>query len=68
MTVYDFIYLLVDDSMELSIYDNNSGEDLWTGSACDVPDEYENYDIDAIDPPDKPWHITVCISYDEQED
>lgn len=68
MSVYDFVSLLVDDSMELTIYDNNSGENLWTGEASEVPDEYEEFEIDAIDPPEKPWSMTISISYDEEQE
>ena len=67
MTVYDFVYLLVDD-ITLTIYDNNSGENLWTGDSSELPDEYEYCEIDSIDPPEEKWHMTVSISYEEEQE
>ena len=50
MDVHGFIALLTEESLqEIVIFDLTSGEEKYTGTADEIPSEYEYCDICSID-------------------
>ncbi|MBQ2636662.1 MAG: hypothetical protein IJG09_08215 [Methanobrevibacter sp.] len=67
ITVYGFRNLFIDDMQELAIFDNESGQVVWTGYAYQMPDEYDDLEIDSIDTifdPTKVITINVTVPVD----
>lgn len=70
MTLYDFRNLLTDDSQLVDIYDYADEDSdptlVFSGEFTELPDEYEDYDIVAIDSvyPDHSFngHLGLCIN------
>ena len=70
MTLYEFRYLMVDDSQEVKVYDisGNSCEAIFSGMFCDLPDEYEDLEISSIDPVYKDMgFISINVELEEEE-
>lgn len=66
MTVYDFIDLCVEPSfLKLTIYDANTGDDVFTGAADELPMEYEDLTVESFDVPTD-GHITLNVWIDEE--
>lgn len=62
MTIYDFVNLCTEDSLELTIFDLNACEVVWKGEAADARwCEYADSEVLSFDAPDKPWSLTVNI-------
>lgn len=50
LTVRDFCDMAI-DSFRVAIFDNNSCEEVFNGWSSDIPEEYEELEVDAFDPP-----------------
>lgn len=62
LTINDFIELCIESSMlEIIIYSISDEEELWSGFACNLPDEYADSDIESFDAPDSKGRITLNI-------
>lgn len=67
ITVYGFRNLFIDDMQELEIFDNESASVVWHGYAFEVPDDYDDLEIDSIDTifdPTKVITINVTVPVD----
>lgn len=63
MTINELLYACVDASLlKLTIYDLESGEDVWSGDADEVPGEYEYLEIESWDVPNKGGELTVNVT------
>ncbi len=70
MSVYDFIYLLVDDRCNLIIYDLTTQKEIFSGAAFAAADEtVAELEIVSIDPPERTWSFTINVETgDDQEE
>lgn len=50
MTVYDFIYLFLEDNIPIAIYSNTKGVEVFRGMSSDIDDmDIETAEIASID-------------------
>ena len=69
MSVYDFIYLLVDDRCNLIIYDLTSQEEIFNGPAFAAADEdVADLEIVSIDAPERTWSFTINVETGEDQE
>lgn len=63
MTVYELLNLCMDASlMDVQLYDLNSREVIWSGFGDEVPENYEDVEVDSYDPVDNRGTFTINIS------
>lgn len=55
MSIYEFVNLLSDDSIEVAVWDFTAEDEVFCGSASDASWDFGDYEILGIDitPPDK---------------
>ena len=69
MSVYDFIYLLVDDRCNLIIYDLTSQKEIFNGPAFAAADEdVADLEIVSIDAPERTWSFTINVETGEDQE
>lgn len=50
-TVYDWSFYCTESVMcEVVLFDNDIGEEVYTGSLAGVPDKYLDYEVQSFDP------------------
>lgn len=59
ISVRDFTRLFTENVQEISIFDLESGMTVWTGYIYDLPEKYEDYEIDSLD---VLFEATKCIT------
>lgn len=62
MTVREFLWLCIDDSMlTVTLYDLITNDNVYIGSAEDIPDKYIDCCVQSFDVPTKEYEITLNI-------
>ena len=71
MSIYDFVWLMTDDSVEIAIYDMTTEEEIFCGTAHDASFEsgYGDYEVVSFDlcPPDD-GGVTLIINIETEEE
>lgn len=68
MSIYDWVYLLTDDSIDVAVWDFTTCEEVFCGSAADASFEFGDYELDSVDitPPDSRG-VTVILNITIEE-
>lgn len=68
MSVYDFLYLCVDERMlKITVYDLNTEQNVFSGDYDDIPDELMECEVMSFDCPYEPFCITLNIERECEE-
>lgn len=59
-TVYDWIFFCTEAQFcNVVLFDNDTGEEVYKGSLNEVPEKYQNYEVQSFDPVD---NETTCLT------
>ena len=67
MTIYDFLYLLIEDDEDVRIYDMTAEEEIFCGMARDAMSEFGDYEVMSFDL-DRHEDAILCLNIETEED
>ena len=69
MSIYDWVYLLSDDSVEVAIWDFTAEEEIFCGSAQNASFDYGEYELMSVDivPADERG-VTVILNIESESE